>query len=263
MTTETHSESVVPVILCGGAGTRLWPLSREGFPKQFATIIGTESLFQACARRLAGPGYAAPVVVTAAPFRFVVLEQLGAIGIDPEAVIIEPAPRDTAPAVLAAALYVLQSDPDAVLLVAPSDHLIPDTAAFRAAVEAGLVAVAAGDIVTFGIQPDRPETGYGYLEVATALPAAPAAVKLARFVEKPDAARASELIASGRHLWNAGIFLARARDLVAAFEAHAPDLLAPVGAAVADIRSDLGMTRLDPAPWEKVRAVSIDYAVME
>ena len=263
MTTETHSESVVPVILCGGSGTRLWPLSREGFPKQFATIIGSESLFQACARRLGGPGYAAPVVVTAAPFRFVVLEQLGAIGIEPEAVIIEPAPRDTAPAVLAAALYVMQSDPDAVLLVAPSDHLIPDTDAFRAAVTAGLVAVAAGDIVTFGIRPDRPETGYGYLEVATALPEAPAAVKLARFVEKPDAAKAADLVASGRHLWNAGIFLARARDLVAAFQAHAPDLLAPVGAAVADIRSDLGMTRLDPAPWEKVRAVSIDYAVME
>ena len=222
MTTETHSESVVPVILCGGAGTRLWPLSREGFPKQFATIIGTESLFQACARRLAGPGYAAPVVVTAAPFRFVVLEQLGAIGIDPEAVIIEPAPRDTGPAVLAAALYVMQSDPDAVLLVAPSDHLIPATAAFRAAVEAGLVAVAAGDIVTFGIQPDRPETGYGYLEVATALPAAPAAGKPPRLAETPPPARGSDAIPPARALWNAGIFTAPSRGPWAPLDAPCP-----------------------------------------
>lgn len=255
--------AVTPVILCGGSGTRLWPLSREGFPKQFATIIGDESLFQACAHRLSGPGYADPVVVTAAPFRFVVLEQLATIGLDPEAVIIEPAPRDTAPAVLAAALYVSQRDPDAVILVAPSDHLIPDTAAFRAAVDAGLAAVEAGSIVTFGIRPDRPETGYGYLEVASDLPEAAVPVKLVRFVEKPQADQAAVLFASGRHLWNAGIFLARARDLIEAFKAHAPDLLAPVGAAVADIRSDLGMTRLDPAPWEKVRPVSIDYAVME
>ncbi len=251
-----------PVILCGGSGTRLWPLSRAQFPKQFAPLIGEGSLFQQCAARLSGPGWAAPVVVTAADFRFVVRDQLAEAGIDPAAVLIEPEARDTAAAVLAGVLKVASEDPDALVLVEPSDHLIPDTAGFRAAVRRGVAAAEAGDLVTFGIAPDRPETGYGYLELPEG-GAGDGAVRLARFVEKPGPEAAQAMVESGRFLWNAGIFLGRARDFVAAFEAHAPEILGPVRAALAAVRSDLGFLRLDPGAWSSVRAVSVDYAVME
>lgn len=252
-----------PVILCGGAGSRLWPLSREQFPKQFAPLTGPRTLFQQCVERLTGPGFAPPLVVTGAPFRFVVAEQLDAMGVEPAGIVIEPAPRDTAPAVLAAALRVATVAPEGVVLIAPSDHHIPDPQAFRAAARAGLPAVARGEIVTFGIVPDRAETGYGYLELDGEPPAGPAPVGLRRFVEKPDPETAAAMAASGRHLWNAGIFLARAADLAAAFAEHAPDLVPPVVAAVEGMRADLGFLRLDPEPWSAARAVSIDYAVME
>ena len=254
---------ITPVILCGGSGTRLWPLSRKSYPKQFTRLLGDASLFQASAARLTGEGYGAPVVLTNADFRFIVTEQLTAAGIDPGPVLIEPEGRNTAPAVLAAALYVQKTDPDAVLLVAPSDHVIPDAAAFRAAVARGMDAVAAGRLVTFGITPDRPETGYGYLQLASAPDGSGAPVALGRFVEKPDTARAAAMIAGGDHLWNAGIFLFAARDIIAAFTAHAPDLVAPVRAAVDAGAPDLGFFRLAPDPWAGAGDISVDYAVME
>lgn len=253
-----------PVLLCGGSGTRLWPLSRQSFPKQFARLTGAESLFQASARRLSGPGFAAPVIVTGHDFRFIVTEQLAGIEIAPQAILIEPEGRNTAPAVLAAALVLAARDPGAVLLVAPSDHVIPQDAAFRACVQAALPQALAGDLVTFGITPDRAETGYGYLELAAGGdPAAATPQALARFVEKPDAARAAEMVASGRFLWNAGIFLFTARSLIEAFRRHAPDILPPVEAAVTGASSDLGFTRLAVAPWAQAPAISIDYAIME
>ena len=252
-----------PVLLCGGSGTRLWPLSRKSYPKQFAPLLGDETLFQASARRLSGPGFAPPLVLTGADFRFIVTEQLTAAGIDPAAILIEPAARNTAPAVLAAALWLLQSDPGAVMLVAPSDHVVPDAQAFRAAVAAGLPAAEAGRLVTFGITPDRPETGYGYLELTATPDGSGDPVALTRFVEKPDATRAAAMIAAGNFLWNAGIFLFRAEAIVAAFRAHAPDLIAPVEAALDGGRADLGFLRLAAGPWEGLRDVSIDYAVME
>lgn len=254
---------IVPVILAGGSGTRLWPLSRKSYPKQFVSLLGDETLFQGSARRLSGGGFARPFVLTNNDFRFIVTEQLAAVGVDPGAVIIEPEGRNTAPAVLAAALHALASDPEAVLLVAPSDHQIPDAHAFRAATERGLAAVNDGRIVTFGIAPTRPDTGYGYLELLAAPNAAGDAVKLARFVEKPDAKSAAGMIAAGNFLWNAGIFLFRAVDMVAAFEAHAPEVLAPVRAALEGTQADLGFLRLDPAAWAKAPEISIDYAVME
>lgn len=261
------SVSVTPVILAGGSGTRLWPLSRKSYPKQFARLVGTETLFQASTQRMtgthAGIRFAAPVVLTNSDFRFIVTEQLREVGIDPGAVLIEPEGRNTGPAVLAAALYLLQADPGAVMLVAPSDHVIPDDAAFQEAVRQGLSAVARGDLVTFGIQPDRPETGYGYLELTSLPDGSGQPVKLARFVEKPDAVRAADMLAAGTYLWNAGIFLFRAADVVAAFEAHAPALSAPVKAAVAEARVDLGFLRLAPEPWAAAEDISIDYAVME
>jgi mannose-1-phosphate guanylyltransferase/mannose-1-phosphate guanylyltransferase/mannose-6-phosphate isomerase len=256
-----------PVILCGGSGTRLWPLSREAYPKQFVPLTGSRTLFQASALRVWGGGagldFARPIVLTKNDFRFIVAEQLQAVGIDPGSILIEPEGRNTGPAVLAAALRAYATDPEAILLVLPSDHVIPDAQAFRAAVSRGLPAVAAGDLVTFGIAPDRPETGYGYLELAARLDGGGAPVKLKRFVEKPDAASAEAMLAEGRHLWNAGIFPFAAKDMLAAFDTHAPDLVGPVRAALDEAESDLGFCRIAPYPWAKVRNVSIDYAVME
>ena len=255
---------ITPVLLCGGSGTRLWPLSRKSYPKQFVPLVGETTLFQASAKRLSGAGFAAPLVLTNADFRFIVTEQLAAAGIDPGAILIEPEGRNTAPAVLAAALWLEKTDPEALMLVAPSDHVVPDAAAFRAAVEAGAGAARAGQLVTFGIKPTHAETGYGYLELAgdpEGFAAHPLALK--RFVEKPDAARAAEMVAAGTYLWNAGIFLFSVQTILAAFRAHAPDLLAPVQAAVDQGRPDLGFLRLDPAAWGGAADISIDYAVME
>ncbi len=260
-------QKVIPVILCGGSGTRLWPLSRRSYPKQFAPLAGSHSLFQDSARRLSGGtdsfAFAPPVTVTNSDFRFIVTEQLMQAGVDPGAILIEPAARNTAAAVLAAALHCSADDPDAVLLVAPSDHVLPDSAIFHNAVERGLEAVRQGRLVTFGITPDRPETGYGYLELTTSPDGSGQVVALKRFVEKPDASQAAEMLRDGRYLWNAGIFLFAARDILAAFRQHAPDLIEPTRAAVEHARPDLGFLRLAPEPWESLRDISIDYAVME
>lgn len=256
-----------PVLLCGGSGTRLWPLSRKSYPKQFVPLVGEETLFQASARRLSGStsglSFAAPMVLTNSDFRFIVAEQLQEIGIDPGAIMIEPEGRNTAPAVLAAALRAHSENPDAVLLVAPSDGVIPDTEAFHAAVLRGLEAVAEGQLVTFGITPTHPETAYGYLELASAPDSTGTPVPLKQFVEKPNAARASEMLAAGNFKWNAGIFLFRASDIVDAFRTYAPQLIAPVQTAVDTATPDLGFLRLNPEPWGRAEDISIDYAVME
>ena len=255
---------ITPVLLCGGSGTRLWPLSRKSYPKQFSPLIGDTTLFQASAMRLNGDGFGAPLILTNADFRFIVTQQLAEVGIDPAAILIEPEGRNTAPAVLAAALWLEKSDPDTLMLVAPSDHVVPDAPAFRAAVMAGAEAAKAGQLVTFGIKPTHPETGYGYLEL-TGDPgdfsARPLGLK--RFVEKPDAARAAEMVATGSYLWNAGIFLFSPRAIIAAFEAHAPDLIDPVRRSVDQGKPDLGFLRLAPESWAKADDISIDYAVME
>lgn len=255
---------IIPVLLCGGSGTRLWPLSRKSYPKQFVPLVGEETLFQASAARLSGAGYGAPMVLTNSDFRFIVTEQLSGAGIDPGAILIEPSGRNTAPAVLAAALYLAQQEPEALMLVAPSDHVVPDADAFRAAVAAGQGAAAAGQIVTFGIKPTHAETGYGYLELdGDPGDFSPRAIGLKRFVEKPDAATADTMLASGQFLWNAGIFLFSVKTILEAFAAYAPELLAPVQASVTDGQPDLGFFRLDPDAWEGCPDISIDYAVME
>lgn len=258
---------ITPVLLCGGSGTRLWPLSRKSYPKKFVPLTGNETLFQASALRLSGTTdslqFLAPMILTNSDFRFIVAEQLQAVGIDPGAILIEPEGRNTAPAVLAAALRAFTEDKNAILLVAPSDHVVPDTDAFHAAVARGLEAVSQGQLVTFGITPTHAETAYGYLELATIPEIEGAAVPLKQFVEKPDAARAVEMIAAGNFKWNAGIFLFRAADIITAFEAHAPALLAPVQTALEEAKSDLGFLRLAPEPWAEAEDISIDYAVME
>ena len=261
------SPIITPVLLCGGSGTRLWPLSRKSYPKQFALNVAGASLFQASARRLsgadAGIAFAPPMVVTGADFRFIVTEQLAAIGVDPGPILIEPEGRNTAPAVLAAALHLYRSDPEAVLLIAPSDHAIPDDTAFRATIAQALPALARGELVTFGITPERPETGYGYLELATPAVEAIGPTPLERFVEKPDAAQAAEMLATGRYLWNAGIFLFRAADALEAYRRFASEMVTQVTAALDEGQTDLGFLRLATGPWSGVEDISIDYAVME
>lgn len=253
-----------PVLLCGGSGTRLWPLSRKSYPKQFVKLIGEESLYQASARRFSGAGFAAPAIVTAADFRFIVIEQLAALEIAPTDILIEPSAKNTAAAICAAALALDTRAPGALMLVVPSDHVIPDASRFRAAVLGAVPAADAGQLVTFGIRPDRPETGYGWLELSTPAPDfAPLPQPLRSFVEKPDLAKAEALLAGGMHLWNAGIFLFSTTAILEAFTAHASEVLAATRVAFEAAEKDLSFTRLAPAPWGDLPDISIDYAVME
>lgn len=252
---------IYPVILCGGSGTRLWPSSRKSYPKQFSKLIGETSLFQATVRRLSGPNFGAPLILTNADFRFLATDQLASLGVDDAAILIEPVGRNTAPAILTAALH-LKDEPEALMLVAPSDHVIPDNKAFVAAVEAGAQAAASGQLVTFGITPDRPETGYGYLELG-AQPENGVAQALKGFKEKPDAQSAQKMLDDGKFLWNAGIFLFRVKDILAAFTAHTPDLVKICEAALAEGEADLNFFRLGEDAYAKAEDISIDYAVME
>ena len=255
---------IIPVLLAGGSGTRLWPLSRKSYPKQFSNIIGERSLFQQCAERLLSSAdlrFAPHVTLTNSDFRFIVGEQLSSIGVDLGPILIEPEGKNTAPAILAASLFTLKSSSDAILLVAPSDHLIPDKQAFHDAITVGLDAVSMGKIVTFGITPTRPETGYGYLQLKNSSSREP--VDLIRFVEKPDEVRAKEMLDSEQFLWNSGIFMFRASNMITAFEKYAPKILESVKRAVDKGKSDLDFFRLYADAWAQCENVSIDYAIME
>ncbi len=253
--------TITPILLCGGSGTRLWPLSRKSFPKQFTDVVGEESLFQASARRFTGAGFADPVVITGSDFRFIVTEQLEEVGISASGIMIEPEGRNTAPAAIAAALFAAQTNPDTLILLVPSDHAVADPQAFCDAVAQGRVAAEEGQIVTFGIAPSRAETGYGWLEAGAQTH--DGVHKLNRFIEKPDSARAEELFKDANNLWNAGVFLASAQTLIAAFRTHAPAILKGVEAAMEASAEDLAFTRIDPDLWAGVPEDSIDYAVME
>jgi mannose-1-phosphate guanylyltransferase/mannose-1-phosphate guanylyltransferase/mannose-6-phosphate isomerase len=246
---------VIPVILSGGAGTRLWPLSRGRRPKQMLALAGTESMLRQTARRVADPAlFAAPVIVASAA-------QADAIEAEvPEAatLILEPAPRNTAPAI---ALAALDAAPDDVLLVLPSDHLIADAEGFRAAVRRALPYARDGWIVTFGMTPDRPETGYGYIQRGRAL--ADGVFEAARFVEKPDRATAEGWLAQGGYDWNGGIFLMRADAVTEGLAAHAPDMADAVRRAVAGRTTDGKRTLPEAQAFKASPAQSIDYALME
>ena len=259
------SNLIHPVLLCGGSGTRLWPLSRKSHPKQFVKLLSEESLFQSSARRLSGAGFAAPTVVTGSDFRFMVVEQLAGVEIAPQQILIEPSARNTAAAICATAVALDAKTGESLMLVAPSDHVIPDAEGFRAAVEAAAPTALSGQIITFGIRPDRAETGYGWLELTTKASkgSAPAPQPLGSFVEKPDAQTAEALLAGGMHLWNAGIFLFSTSTILKAFAAYAPETLDGVRRSYAAAETDLGFTRLAAEPWSQLEDISIDYAVME
>lgn len=248
-----------PVILCGGSGTRLWPASRKTFPKQFVPLMGQHSLYQGTLQRFSGENYAAPMIMTGEDFRFMAVEQAAALGLDDARVVVEPVGRDTAAAILAAAI-MLEGTPDDLMLVAPSDHVMTDTDAFHKAVDAGRAAAADGALVTFGVTPSRPETGFGYLQLAGR---PDGATTITKFTEKPDLETAQSMLDAGHYLWNAGLFMGRVKDFIAAFETHAPDLIPPVRNAVDKKKSDLDFCRLDEPSFADARAISVDYAIME
>ncbi len=257
-------KSIVPVILCGGAGTRLWPVSRKSYPKQFSKLIDEKSLFQLAACLCSRAEFTAPLIVTGDPFRFLVVEQLATIEKQATRILVEPESKNTAASVLAGALSLQDAHRDYLMLVMPSDHVIADASNFQESVIAATDAALAGKLVTFGIQPSRPETGYGYLELAEGAKLdANAPQALARFVEKPNATAAAQMLESGRFLWNAGIFLFKPSSLIEAFETHSPATLKAVRAAVNGAETDLSFTRLAADPWSKIENISIDYAIME
>ncbi|WP_020165576.1 mannose-1-phosphate guanylyltransferase/mannose-6-phosphate isomerase [Methyloversatilis discipulorum] len=254
--------SLQPVILCGGSGTRLWPLSRERYPKQLLPLDGDNTLLQDTALRAGAPGIelAPPLVVCNEEYRFLTAEQLRQIGVHPAALLLEPVGRNTAPALALAALAA--AGPDTVLLVMPSDHVIRDTPAFRDAVAIGAAQAEQGAVVTFGITPDRPETGYGYIKVGAALAGSPART-LDRFVEKPDAPTAQSYLESGNYLWNAGIFMMKAGVALDLLKRFRPDIEAASRAAYEGGAADRDFYRVDKAAFAACPSDSIDYAIME
>lgn len=252
---------IYPVILSGGSGTRLWPRSRSNTPKQFLPLVGDETLFQTTARRVAALQAAPVLTICADDHRFMVGEQLQAIGLENSGILLEPMARNTAPAIGVAALHIVANDPDGVMLVLPADHLIRDEAAFHAAVLAGLPQAEAGSLVTFGIEPEYAETGYGYIRRGAALRDGVHAI--AAFVEKPDAERAAGYLASGDYLWNSGMFLFRADAYLQALATHAPAILDATRRAYANARRDLDFFRIDAEAYAESPSDSIDYAVME
>ena len=275
-----------PVILCGGSGTRLWPLSRSGFPKQFLSLTGNESLFQQAAQRLAALGdddiqVDPPLIVTGEEHRFLAAEQLREIGLDMKAALLEPIGRNTAPALTLAALAAQADGQDPVLVVTPADQTIADTTAFTAAMQTAVREASHGNIVILGITPDRPETGYGYIKTTSPLPpgegpgerentppekenaSAPSTLTVDRFSEKPDAATARQYLAEGGYDWHAGMFVLKASVWLQALEHLRPDILKATQAAWAKRNTDQKFIRPGKPEFTAIPSESIDYAVME
>ncbi|MDA8873916.1 mannose-1-phosphate guanylyltransferase/mannose-6-phosphate isomerase [Alphaproteobacteria bacterium] len=252
--------SLVPIILAGGVGARLWPVSRKSCPKQFAALIGGFSLFQQSVLRVQGDGFVKPLIVTSYEYRFLVSQQLNDLGVDAD-IVLEPEGKNTAPAILAAAIIAQKREIDPLLLVIPSDHHIPDTKVFEDTVAEGIATAGRGGVVTFGVKPSRAETGYGYIETL------PEQSELCRpvkgFHEKPDYSLAMEMYASGLYLWNTGIFLFNAKTILALAGRFQPQMLSVVVDAVKNGSTDLGYFRISAADWMLVKADSIDYAIME
>lgn len=251
-----------PVILSGGTGSRLWPLSRQSFPKQLLPLIGPQTMLQQTARRVADESKFHPLTVIAnVEHRFVIAEQLQDAGARVARIVLEPVARNTAAAIATAALLALQDDDEALLLVMPADHAIPDEAEFTATVMSAIEAASQGALALFGIAPDRPATCYGYIKLGP--PLHDSVRRVAEFAEKPDLARAEAYIRSGEYLWNSGVFLLPAEGVVAELERHEPDLLAAVRGAIAAAVVDLDFFRLDPQRFSEAPSISFDRAILE
>jgi len=250
-----------PVILSGGGGTRLWPLSRSHKPKQFHRLLGEQSMLQATAARCGGGEFLAPLISTGEDQSSLVVDQLREAGIEPAAILLEPVARNTAPAIAAAASWAMSRGEDDPLLVMPSDHLIEDTAAFHEAIEAALPSALEGKLLTFGIRPTSAHTGYGYIQAMEAEPSA--ALKVERFVEKPDAERAAEFVADPSYYWNSGIFLFRPSAFVRELKLYAPGVADGVERAMGGSRTEGLFVRPDADAFAAADSISVDYAVME
>lgn len=260
MKQPSESDRIVPLVMCGGAGTRLWPSSREGRPKQFLSLLGARSTFQDTMLRVSDAAvFARPIVITNTQYRFIVKEQLSEIGIEAD-ILLEPIRRDSGPAIAAGAAFGEQRDGNPVMMALAADHVVADGAAFVAAcVEAGKAAHS-GHIVTFGVKPDRPATDYGYIRPGAKIGGGVFAVE--QFVEKPDAKTAERYIGEG-YLWNSGNFIFRAGDLLGEYSAFEPETVAASKAAIESAGDDLGFVVIDPVHFARAKATSIDYAVME
>ena len=254
---------VVPVILSGGSGSRLWPVSRASFPKQLWPLISDKTMLQETALRGIGDGFAPPVIVCNQEHRFLIAEQLREAGITGARIVLEPVGRNSAPALAAAALLVAEDTPDAVLWMMAADSAIAKPDALADAVATAVMAARSGRIVTFGMKPTRPETGYGYIEAGAPLDGLPGVRTLSAFIEKPDAAAAAELVASGRHLWNSGMYVFTAETLIDEMQLHAPAVLTAARRAVQGRETDLDFIRLEPVAFAAAPDISIDYAVAE
>ncbi|QHB70022.1 mannose-1-phosphate guanylyltransferase/mannose-6-phosphate isomerase [Stenotrophomonas sp. 364] len=250
---------IVPVILSGGSGTRLWPVSREAYPKQFLPLVGEDTMLQATWKRVAQVAGAAPIVVANQEHRFMAAEQLRECNVTPQALILEPIGRNTAPAIAIAALQAMANGDDALLLVLPSDHVVRDEKAFHEAVKQAAAAAQTGKLVTFGIVPTAPETGYGYIKAA----AGEGVRAVERFVEKPNLETAEQYVRSGEYFWNSGMFLFKASRYLAELEALQPAILAASRAALDKASRDSDFIRLDADAFAASPNDSIDYAVME
>lgn len=261
--TVTRSGTIVPVILAGGTGTRLWPVSRKAYPKQFWPLISANTMLQETAGRATGAAFAPPIVVANEEHRFIVAEQLRQCGADGARILLEPMGRNSAPAITAAALLVAESDPDQLLWIMAADAAIADAAALQSALGIAASAARAGFIVTFGMQPTGPETGYGYIEQGAALADHSGAYRIARFIEKPEAAAAATLIADGNHVWNSGMFVVTAGVLLAEMERHTPEVARAVRIAFDARKHDLDFIRLGAAGFAAAPDISIDYAIAE
>lgn len=255
---------IYPVILCGGAGTRLWPLSRATLPKQLLPVVSERTMLQETALRLNGRlDIMAPLIICGNEHRFLVAEQLREVNIKPLGILLEPAGRNTAPAVAAAAHFLKSIDPDAVMLVLPADHVVTDVDAFHQAVTHAGKLVDGGALATFGIVPNTAETGYGYIKGGEPLPGSDQCFQVERFVEKPDRATAEDFLATGSYYWNSGMFLFRVERYLHELEAFRPEIVTASAAAVDKGYRDLDFCRLDEAAFGASPSDSIDYAVME
>ena len=255
---------ITPILLAGGSGTRLWPSSRKSYPKQFMQLATKDTLFQQTAKRVAecdGLKFNPHIIITNSDFRFIVDNQLKDIGIKPRRILIEPEAKNTAPAILAATIFAQKDDGNAIIITMPTDHVISDTKNFHEAIKVGLSEIENEKIVTFGISPFYPETGYGYIQVEKSSRKSPK--KVLKFIEKPNETTAKRMLEDGNYFWNSGIFMFRAKDMISAFELYEKDMLSNVIKSIDLSAEDLSFTKINSKHWSDLDDISIDYAIME